>query len=1218
VANSRSEGDLLLNQLADEFAARYRRGERPSLTEYVDRYPALADDIRELFPALVGMEQVKEDRREVGTTAGVLPPLEQLGDYRILREIGHGGMGVVYEAEQVSLGRHVALKVLPRHLLPEAKQRRRFEREAKAAAQLHHTNIVPVFGVGEHGGLSYYAMQFIQGLGLDEVIAELKRMQPGGGDSPVPAGNELRAARKEVSAAEVARSLITGAFQRVPEATVDEVPAADEADDADPAPEPAAGRLSDTFRLSPSTGALSGSPGDSSRKTRQWTYWQSVARIGVQVAGALEHAHQQGILHRDIKPSNLLLDTHGIVWVTDFGLAKVADQENLTEHGDILGTLRYMPPEAFEGRADRRADVYALGLTLYELLALRPAFDETDRNKVVKQVMSTEPPRLDRLNPAIPRDLVTIVHKAADRDPARRYPTAGELADDLEHFLADEPIRARRQTQLERYLRWARRNPGIAVLGGVLTAVLALVTLASLLAAGYFNQLRLNEAQAADEARRRGDAERWERYRSNIAAASAALQLHQSDTARRRLEEAPEQHRNWEWQYLHSQLSGARAILRGHGGEVWAVEYSRDGRWLASRSRKGTTRLWQMPSGQEAGTLGDPDEQVTAIRFSPAGLLAAGYWLDGLTAVRIWDPARRHLLGEFRARGYVQALAWSADSRWLAANAGAEDPMHRPTGHVLLWDASAGRVAGEAVTDGIFHQLAFRPGSPQLARCYGTAGRVWDIAAGKDAFDFAGARASCYCLAYSPDGRHFAAGFDHPENSVRLYDAATGHSIAVMTGHSNTVNTVAFSPDGSRLASCSHDQTARLWDGNTGQLLAVLRGHTGGVDAGTFTPDGKLFVTASDDRTLRLWDAVTGELVTVLRGHGDAVGAVAVSPDGRTIASASNDQTVRLWDVELAIRNGVLRGHTTFVYDVAVRPDGGQIASASWDGTVRLWDPTTGRETGVLQLPDRNQIVGGVAYHPEGRRLVSISRNELIRIWDVEAKKPIRDIRAPTGGWTGDARAAFNPAGTLLAVGSALGSVHLFNPDTGEVLAVLPVPTADPDESVSNVRDVAFSPDGSLLAISCFDHTVRVWDVATRTERHVLKGHTVPVYAVAFSADGALLASADQGDTVRLWDTATFLELKDLPHGSKVHRLAFSPDGTRLATACADNTIRLWDVGSGQEVAELRGHANYVHALAWSPDGTRLVSGSGDFTVRVWDSLSVQERARRAADTQQP
>src|SRR5437870_1993979 len=213
MATDSSERFVLLNHLADEFAARYRRGERPSLQEYIDRHPELADDIREFFPAVVEMEQVKEDCRATPETpaAGPLPPLERVGDYRIVREIGRGGMGVVYEAEQVSLGRRVALKILPQKLLVDARTKRRFEREAKAAAKLHHTNIVPVFGVGEHEGLPYYVMQFIEGLGLDEVLEELKHLQPGkagSGSTPRRTGGKLRVSRKDVSAADVAQSLL--------------------------------------------------------------------------------------------------------------------------------------------------------------------------------------------------------------------------------------------------------------------------------------------------------------------------------------------------------------------------------------------------------------------------------------------------------------------------------------------------------------------------------------------------------------------------------------------------------------------------------------------------------------------------------------------------------------------------------------------------------------------------------------------------------------------------------------------------------------------------------------------------------------------------------------------------------------------------------------------------------------------------------------------------
>jgi serine/threonine protein kinase len=297
--------------LAEEFLERYRRGERPSLKEYIDRHPELAAEIKEVFPAMALMENIAlADESLAGPPTAEAPaappvPLRQLGDFRLIREVGHGGMGIVYEAEQVSLGRHVALKVLPQKLLLDDRTKRRFEREAKAAARLHHTNIVPVFGVGEHDGLPYYVMQFIQGLGLDEVLEELKRLQ----GVPAVAAMAPHARGKDLSAAEVARSLLTGEFRPAAETTHEAAPA-----EADEPLMPVADRLSDSFPLSSSSVVLPGQSGSGQKaKAKKATYWQSVARIGVQVAGALDYAHKQGIVHRDIKPSNLLLDTAGTV-----------------------------------------------------------------------------------------------------------------------------------------------------------------------------------------------------------------------------------------------------------------------------------------------------------------------------------------------------------------------------------------------------------------------------------------------------------------------------------------------------------------------------------------------------------------------------------------------------------------------------------------------------------------------------------------------------------------------------------------------------------------------------------------------------------------------------------------------------------------------------------------------------------------------------------------
>jgi eukaryotic-like serine/threonine-protein kinase len=427
---------------------------------------------------------------------GQLPALRQLGDFRIIREIGRGGMGVVYEAEQVSLGRHVALKVLPQQALAGSSNLERFRLEARAAARLHHTNIVPVFGVGDQDGLHYYAMQFIAGEGLDVVFAKLCA-----GASPE--------ATVTVTAI---RDLLSGQF---------------------PAPEKS-GVRSSTVRPSADTGPIAGTStggGDYSVAPRkplpeapasdrspplkpsgnkaEAPYYRSIARVGLQVAEALAYAHSQGILHRDIKPSNLLLDDKGTVWVTDFGLAKAEGSDALTQTGDVVGTLRYMAPERFDGWSDPRSDLYSLGVTLYELLTLRPLFEEPNRALLIKRVTQELPPAPRKLQPKIPRDLETIVLKTIAKEPAQRYASAEEMAEDLRRFLADRPIKARRTSEAERLWRWSRRNPALAVSLSALFLVLALGLIAATVLWRRAEHQREVAAGLRDLAEaRRNDAER--------------------------------------------------------------------------------------------------------------------------------------------------------------------------------------------------------------------------------------------------------------------------------------------------------------------------------------------------------------------------------------------------------------------------------------------------------------------------------------------------------------------------------------------------------------------------------------------------------------------------------------------------------------------------------------------------------------------------------------
>jgi serine/threonine protein kinase/Tfp pilus assembly protein PilF len=541
-----------LGRLADEFLQRHRRGERPELTEYAARHPELAEQIRELFPALLMMEGVRPEPEPQPPIVAPAPqdsPL-RLGEYRIVREIGRGGMGVVYEAEQESLGRRVALKVLPPGSLGDARHVERFQREARAAARLHHTNIVPVFAVGEEGGTHYYAMQYIEGRPLDDVVAELRRLRAESDrrDGPRPPAEFVPTvvvspgegpAAGAPSSAIIAHTLLRGG----PPPPTGRIGAA-AGTDAPALPEQAATPRT-TAGSSPSSGLL---------HDEQYPFAKRVARLGVQVAEALEYAAGQGVLHRDVKPANLLLDVWGNVWLADFGLAKSIGTPDLTRPGDLVGTLRYLAPERFDGRADVRSDIYSLGLTLYEVLALRPAFDGRDQAELARQITTAAPPRLDRIDSRLPRDLVTIVHKAMAKEPADRYQTAAALAEDLRRFLDDRVIVARRAGLAEQAWRWCRRNRTMAALVATLLVLL-------LVATGGSVWLVRQRAERRTEAERRGKEQRQEVGTALSQAASFRKGLHFRE-ARELVAQAGELVGSAGPDDLRRQVNRARADLR--------------------------------------------------------------------------------------------------------------------------------------------------------------------------------------------------------------------------------------------------------------------------------------------------------------------------------------------------------------------------------------------------------------------------------------------------------------------------------------------------------------------------------------------------------------------------------------------------------------------------------------------------------------------------------
>ncbi|HMF14666.1 MAG TPA: serine/threonine-protein kinase, partial [Gemmataceae bacterium] len=436
--------DAELVRILDAYLAEFEAGRAPNPEEVIAAHPDLADRLRACLaglqlvegvaaPVLFGSAVNAGDRLEVGT----------LGDFRLLHEIGRGGMGVVYEAQQISLGRHVALKVLPFAATLDQRQLQRFKNEAQAAACLQHQNIVPVYAVGCERGVHYYAMQFIEGQTLAEVIGELRREQ----------GTEDGRSKLEDGGLKLAQTV----QQQKP------------GDETRPS-------LPSSILHHPSS-----------------DFFRTVARLGIQAAEALEHAHSLGVVHRDIKPANLLIEPlapalgergrgEGVrLWITDFGLARLPTDAGLTLSSDVLGTLRYMSPEqalAKHGLVDHRTDIYSLSATLYELLTLQPVFDGQDRQELLQKIASEEPRLPSQANAALPTELETIILKALAKEPEGRYAGAQELADDLRRFLDNRPILAKRPTLLQRARKWARRHRSF-VLAALLLLVMAVIGLAA-------------------------------------------------------------------------------------------------------------------------------------------------------------------------------------------------------------------------------------------------------------------------------------------------------------------------------------------------------------------------------------------------------------------------------------------------------------------------------------------------------------------------------------------------------------------------------------------------------------------------------------------------------------------------------------------------------------------------------------------------------------------
>jgi WD40 repeat protein len=921
-----------------------------------------------------------------------------------------------------------------------------------------------------------------------------------------------------------------------------------------------------------------------------------VARIGLQVARALEYAHSQGVLHRDIKPANLLLDAQGAVWVADFGLAKATGMVTLTGTDDILGTIRYMAPERFRGVCDARSDVYGLGLTLYELLALRPAFP-CDADRLRTAADAADPPPLRSISPWVAPELAAIIHKAIERETGRRQPTAAALAEDLARFLAgSEPSRPAppaatpRQGTSTWTWRWRFGAAAAAVL-------LAGLVAAALLAVGA----TLRHAEAEAEARLAAEA------RAAEARVHQLAEQHRAQLQRSAAREAEARHAAAAARYV-ADLRLAPTAWETHDSGLLATLLAAhapaagESAGAAADLRGFEWYFWNRRAHTALVSVGVPAEALSCVALSPDGRwVAAGGMVS--PAAHVWDAhsgARKLTLKGHTAS--VRSLAYSPDGTRLAS--GSVDHA------VRIWDADSGVELAELSghSQNVL-ALAFTPGGDRLRSCDSEGSlRSWDVATSAGdppvKLKLGKSKTGLAHAVFSPDAARVAvvvAG----ETGASLLDAATGTLLQALPGEGwRPPTAVALSADGSQVAAGQFDGSVRVVNCNAeGQprplALSVSAGNLP-IVALAFSPDGKHLATGGADRAIRIWDAARGTLLSTLPGHGARVNALIFSPDGARLVSVGQEGILKVWHALHPHDGSHLLDRPPGGFPaLAFSPDGDRLAASAREaGTIRVWDAARGWKPADLHWP--GATVWALAFTPDGARLLAVDSKGSVVAFD----RNDGTLRPVSASASTDASAAV-PARDLVLSGDATCFALV---DPQGAVAVLDASTrrsfGSARANLGTLGNLALSPDGRRLVVHDGE-TLHLQDLATPAASWRIPWRSRIPPRPTFRPDGRRLVCLSAALPVVL-DAASGKRLLTLEASAgRVSCLAFSGDGRRIATGGPDRTVRIFDADTGDLLLSHPGLDDAIRALAFSPDGQRLAAAVGTTRLWLWDARPV-------------